>query len=469
MEDTKQDMQRQQQAQMLYNKGFTAFERGSYDIAIDLLMKSLTMSPGFERARKLLHQVQMIRFRKAKKGSFSMKMAEMGVMGKKMKVPSLIKAGKAEEALAVAEELLAVNPTNAQFLEAYFSAARAADRPEAVLVALEVLTEYASDDDLDLTLRMGHAYAEAGLWDKARDCYAKVNALNPSDLSVLKLLKDADAKNTMTAGGWEDTAGKAGGYRDLIRDKEQAKKLDTSNKTVVSGDDADEVVRDLKEKIAREPKNINFYRALARTYTQNKRFDEALEILGAAREINATDPELDRTWSSTKTLAYESKIETLRAAGDEEGADAMEEEKCQFVFDDLVRRVEQYPNDTHLHFELGKQYFMYEAYDDAIQQFQFSQRSPKDRLESLYYLASSFKEKGQADMAVMQLETANGQLQVMDDLKKRVVYLLGMIAEEQGQLDKAFEYYKEVYASDISFEDIGERMERVYKARQSQG
>lgn len=467
MEEAKQDIQRQQQAQMLFNKGFTAFERGSYDIAIDLLGKSLALSPGFERARKLLHQVQMIRFKKEKKSGLSLKMAELGAITKKMKVQSLIKSGKTAEALLEAEELLAINPTNPQFVEIFLTAARAAERPEAVLATLEVLHEYGDPDDVPLLLQMAQAYSEAGLWDKARDCYARVNALDPSNLAVLKLLKDADAKNTMTAGGWEDTAGKAGGYRDLIRDKEQAKKLDTKNKAITVGDDADEVVRDLKEKIAREPKNINFYRALARTYTQNKRFEEALETLAAARELNPADPELDRTWSTTKTQFFESQVNDLRAAGKEDEANEMEQEKCQFVFDDLLRRVEQYPNDSHLHFELGKQYYTYEAYDDAIQQFQFSQRSPKDRLESLYYLACCFKEKGQPDMAVLQLEAANGQLQVMDDLKKRVVYLLGVIAEEGGKLEKAFEYYKDVYASDIGFEDIGERMERVYKARQS--
>ena len=35
----------------------------------------------------------------------------------------------------------------------------------------------------------------------------------------------------------------------------------------------------------------------------------------------------------------------------------MEGEKNQFVFDDLAQRVERYPNDLHLRFELGKQYF----------------------------------------------------------------------------------------------------------------
>jgi hypothetical protein len=102
-----------------------------------------------------------------------------------------------------------------------------------------------------------------------------------------------------------------------------------------------------------------------------------------------------------------------------------------------------------------------------MQQFQLAQKSPKHRLEALYYLACCFKAKGQGDLAVMQLDAAKSQLNVMDDLKKRVVYTLGVIAEEAGEIEKALGFYKDVYAADIGFMDIGERMQRLHSARQN--
>ena len=99
----------------------------------------------------------------------------------------------------------------------------------------------------------------------------------------------------------------------------------------------------------------------------------------------------------------------LRAEGREEEAVAMEGEKNQFVFDDLASRVERYPNDLHLRFELGKQYFTYGYYDDALTHLQLAQKSPKDRLWALYYLAMCFLSQGQNDMGVMQLETARAK------------------------------------------------------------
>jgi hypothetical protein len=44
---------------------------------------------------------------------------------------------------------------------------------------------------------------------------------------------------------------------------------------------------------------------------------------------------------------------------------------------------------------------------------------------------------------------------------------LGVMAEESGDVEKAHGYYKDVYAADIGYEDIGERMERIYKMRKA--
>ncbi len=465
MAESMAQLQRKIKAQQFLDKATKAAERGSLDVALSLCKQALTLAPSEEQARRQYHEVRIRLFQAQKKGGLGLKMAELSAQMKCSKVQALIKENKLEEALAQAEEILDVNPLSAKLNEFYFDIAQRTNHPEAMLSAMETLSE-ACPNDMDLMLRMGKVYMQHGIFNRARDCFQRVSQANPADLNIQKLLKDAMAKDTMTAGGWEENAGKRGGFQALIRDKELAAKLDRNAKAVVSGDDAEAAIAEAKEKIAREPKNINYYRALARIYIQNRRFEEALETFDAARKVNPADPELDRNWSDTKLRAFDAQIEALRAAGKEDDAYNMEVEKAQFAFDDLLRRVENYPNDLGLRYDLGVMYFDNEYYDDAIQQFQLAQKSPKHRLEALYYLAVCFKGKGQPDMAVMQLEAANSQLQVMDDLKKRVIYTLGQIAEEAGETEKAFNYYKDVYAADIGFLDIGERMQRVHAAKQ---
>lgn len=455
-----------QQAQNFYNKGVSAFERGNLNIAIDLLIQCVTLAPGFSRARKFLRAAQIAKFRREKKSKFALQMQEFSSVFLRMKIMGLIKAGKAETAMLECEKLMSADPLHTQNVELAVQAAEAAGQPEAALFTVEAAYEN-NPDDMLLLRRVAAYYMQVGDYTKARDAYAKLNAFLPNDQDIYKQLKDAEARVTMAA-GWEDVAGKKDGYRDLIANKEQAKQLDIQAKAVVAGSDADALIDEAKARIEKEPNNLNFYRALARLFTQNKRFDEAVETLEAARKINAADPELDRALSTTKIGAFEARIEAMKAAGDEENAASLETERDQFVFDDLVSRVQRYPNDLKLRFELGLQYFKYEYYDDAIGQLQLAQRSPKERIEALYYLAMCFSKKGQRDMAVMQLETANEQLPIMDDLKKKIVYQLGILAEQAGDIEKAFGYYKDVYGADIGFEDIGARMEHIYKLRQSQ-
>jgi tetratricopeptide (TPR) repeat protein len=465
MAEVKSDLTAQQ-AQNFYKKGVTAFERGNLDIAIDMLMQCVTLSPGFSLARKFLRAAQITKFKREKKSKLATQMQEFGSMLARAKISALQKGGKLEAALVECEKLLSRNPLHSLNVELAVEIAEASGHADAALFTVESAYEN-NPDDMKLLRRVAEFYMKVGDYTKARDAYAKLNAFLPNDQQIFKQLKDAEARVTMAA-GWEETSGKKDGYRDLIANKDQAAKLDMKAKSVQSGSDAEALIDEAKQRIAAEPNNLNFYRALARVYLQNKRFNEAVQTLEDARKINAADPELDRAITQAKISAFEAKIDEIKAAGKAAEAAELEGEMNQFVFDDLSARVQRYPNDLKLRFELGVLYFKYEYFDEAIGQLQMAQRSPKERVESLFYLAKCFAKKGQRDMAVMQLETANEQLEIMDDLKKKVVFELGVLAEESGDYEKAFSFYKDVYGADIGFEDIGVRMERIYKLRQAQ-
>ena len=443
-----------QKAQNFTNRGRQALETGRYELAVDMLMEAVAAAPDVLETRKLLRAAQIANFRKNGKTGFG---AKLGYKMAQMKIMGLVKKGQGAEAMAEAEKLLCQNPLDADNIEAAVKAAEAAGKADHAAITVEAAYE-CSNRDPALLERVATYYTMAKRYDKARDAYQKLSEMKPGDQRVLQLLKDTEARATMNA-GWEQTAGKKGGFQNLIANKDQAKKLDQANKAVITGDDAEQLIQEKLAQIAKEPKNMNFRRALARIYVQNKRFEEAIQCLTDAIEAaGSMDPELDRMLSQTYVSYYDQQIEEYRAAGDEENAVEMENQKNQFVFDDLAQRVERYPNDLHLRFELGVQYFTYEYYDEALEHLQLAQKSPKDRLWALYYLAMCFLKKGQTDMAVMQLETARDAIPTMDDLKKKIVYQLGRCAEDSGDLEKAYQYYKDVYAADVGFEDLGERM-----------
>ena len=449
-----------QKAQNFTNRGRQALETGRYELAVDMLMEAVAAAPDVTETRKLLRTAQIANFKKNGKAGFG---AKLGYKMAQMKIMGLVKKGQGPEAMAEAEKLLSQNPLDPDNIEVAVKAAEAAGKADHAAITVEAAYE-CSNRDPALLERVATYYTMAKRYDKARDAYQKLSQLKPGDQRVLQLLKDTEARATMNA-GWEQTAGKKGGFQNLIANKEQAKKLDQANKAVVTGDDAEALIKEKLAQIAKEPKNLNFRRALARLYVQGKRYEEAIQCLQEAIEVaGSMDPELDRMLSQTYVGYYDQQIEAYRAAGDEANAVELENQKNQFVFDDLAQRVERYPNDLHLRYELGLQYYTYEYYDEALEHLQLAQRSPKDRLWALFYLAMCFLKKGQGDMAVMQLETARDAIPTMDDLKKKVVYQLGRCAEDAGDLEKAYQYYKDVYAADVGFEDLGERMLTVSQA-----
>ena len=454
-----------QKAQNFTNRGRQALETGRYELAVELLTEALTCAPDTLETRRLLRAAQIAKFRQSPPGF----MAKMKCMTMRSKVLALAKKGQGAEAMAEAEKLLSINPLDPDNIECAVKAAESAGKPEAAAISVEAAYS-CNQNDANLLERIAAYYMAAKRYDKARDAYVKLSQLKPGDQRVLQLLKNAEAQTTMSS-GWSDSVGKKGGFQNLIANKEQAKKLDQANKAMVVGTDAEALIAEKKAQIEREPGNMNMYRALARIYMQNKRFAEAVQTLEQAQAVNSADPELDRMLSTVRAADYEARIEALRQEGKTEEADALEVEKDQFVFDDLATRVDRYPNDLHLRFELGYQYYIYgdqdpSFYDEAVQHLQLAQKSPKDRLNALYYLAMCFLKKGQRDMAVMQLETARDQLPMMDDLKKKVVYQLGLCAEEAQDYEKAYSYYKDVYSADVTFGDLNERMLKIGKLLQ---
>ena len=57
-------------------------------------------------------------------------------------------------------------------------------------------------------------------------------------------------------------------------------------------------------------------------------------------------------------------------------------------------------------------------------------------------------------------------LPIMDDNRKKVLFDLGEIYEATGNHEKAFNCYREVYSADIAYQDISQKMERMFKMRQ---
>lgn len=418
-----------------------------------MFRQALDACPKSLEARKGLRAAQILKFKTEQFSGFGLVVKKFGNTFKTLKVRRLIKAGHGIEAMQLAEDLLETDPFDEKYIDVAVAAAEAANMHEAAAITIEAA--YSSNGrNAALLEKVALYYSIAKNWAKAKEAYSKLLTAKPGDQRLLQLLKNADANLTLSS-GWEQTAGKQGGTRDLLANPEQAARLDKQNAANLVGDDVDLVAKEYLQRLATNPTDMNASRALARIYLKAKRFQEAVDILEKAT-TSTSDPELDKMLFGAKLSCFDMIIEERKKRN--EDYESIQAERNQFELDNLMSRVERYPNDMHLRYELGALQVKYEYYDEAIKHLQIAQKSPKDRLEALYLLAKCFIAKGQQDLGIMQLETAMSQLPTMDELKKKVVYRLGRCAEEEGDLEKAYSYYRDVYSVDIGFEDLNDRM-----------
>lgn len=443
----------------LFNKGVAAFEKKNVDYAVDLFLSVLKAEPRILEARKYLRAAAMKRMRSKKQNAFTKVFASASSMPGQLKAQSLLKAGKPVEAVMVAEELLKDNPMDIGNIKLFCKAAASADLPEAAVQLLEIAREV-HPSDVSLLNILATFYIKMGRTRSARECFEHICELVPNDPDALKALKDALAVDSMNTDGWSS----ANSYKDIIKDKDEAILLEQESKAVKSDSDVEHLVTDVKRKIEAEPGNINYYRQLAKLYAQVRQFDDALSTLEKAIELSPGDPELDQAHTTLSIDNFEFQIEQLRKAGDEEAAQTKEQEKAQYVFDDIQKRVQRYPNDSGLRYQWGKLLHDNGYYDEAIAELQISQRNPKHRIHSLYHMAMCFKAKQQLDLAIGQLELASSELYSMDETKKDILYQLGTVSEELNDLPKAASYYKQIYQVDIGYKDVASKIEKIYKA-----
>jgi tetratricopeptide (TPR) repeat protein len=136
-------------------------------------------------------------------------------------------------------------------------------------------------------------------------------------------------------------------------------------------------------------------------------------------------------------------------------------------FSDMLRAFKQGvaenvdDEDHEAHYDLGVAYKEMGLVDEAIAEFQKALRGTSNRARTFEALGNCFIEKQQLPVAATIMQRALNEPGIGDESLVGVLYLLGAIAEEQQQFADAKKYYQRVFAVDIQFRDIGDRLNSV--------
>jgi len=119
-------------------------------------------------------------------------------------------------------------------------------------------------------------------------------------------------------------------------------------------------------------------------------------------------------------------------------------------------------DDYEGHYDLGVAYKEMGLLDDAVAEFQRALRSPSHRLPAYEALGQCFLEQGSFPVAVTVLSRALHEPGLDDEQRVGVLYLLGYACEALQRRDEARSYYQRVYATDIHFRDVAERLTALH-------
>ena len=443
-------------------KGNDALLRENYDYAIDLFNQVLLREPAFFECRKALRTAQQ---RKAGGGGGLFKKVWSSASSSPQVAKAQLTLRKDPgEALAIAEQILNGDPNNSGAHKVIVGAATALQLPQTAVMSLDVLVKN-SPKDKTLAIEFATQLADTGDVRRGERILQDLLRASPNDGDLGQALKDLSARRTLGEGGYEIIAGGEGSYRDILKNEPEAKSLEQENRVHKSEDVAERLIAEYETRLHTEPDNLKLLRQLAELYTQKKQFDRAQTLYDRVKASEmGNDPSLDRAIADTKVRQFDHQIESLDPAGADhsEQVAQLKGEKLGFQVAECQKRVEKFPTDLAIRFEMGVLYFESGKIAEATREFQKAQGNPHKRIAAMNYLAQCFARRKIYDLAASTLQDAIKEKPLFDEEKKELTYNLGCVLESLGKKEDAIEQFKIIYKVDTSYRDVEAKVDAHY-------
>jgi len=436
--------------------------------AVDIMSNIVARQPACLDARKILRQAQQ-RATGGKSKGFGGFLSKVTSIPFSMGSDAKIKKDPAA-AMASAEEMLSANPSNVKAHQVIGSAAEALELFETAAFVYEEIRKIEPKNAENIKALMG-AYIKIGKSEEAIRIGDAAYHEHPADDEIQSLIKKASVEQSINKGKWEEDES----FRDKLKDEEESQRLEQAGRAKTGDAGLRSLIADAKAAVAEQPENINFYREISTNYRKLGDFDNALEWIGKARQLEAgsADVNLERLEGTLKRekmaaaiAAKEGELEANPESAElQTELEALRHDERVFRLAQAEDLVQRYPNEFSYRYELGELYHAEGEVDKAIKELQLAQRSPKVRINALILLGKAYKVKGFTDLAAEQLTLAKSEIPGVTEQKKDVLYELGSCYEDQGDMEKAMVEFKALYGADISYRDVSQKIDDFYSKK----
>ena len=437
-----------------YTKAMTVMNQNNLQYAITLFKEIVQFDPGFLDAREKLRKCERDYYEK------------MGGVAKTMGIAkslpyitkgNVLKAKKPKEAMDQAEEALAFNLFNPAALTLLADAAKKIGAMFIAVEAYEIIVEKDDKNEANI-VKLGEYYKADGQGIKYLTICQKLADKYPGDLEKLALLREAAALASMEKGKWGQ------GEKSDFKKNLNTSNTDQGDRIIRAEDDIREMIEKYSKEIAEGSESIDTRRRLAELYLRAEEYEKAIEAYNwIVQKMGTLDPAIDKAIEKANTAISKRKVDQMIAEGrPQEEIDAERKANYDYRMERFHERIRLYPNDLQIRFEYAELLWEGGAVDDALEQFQIAQRNPQHRLIAIVYLGRCFAAKNQFDMAIEQFNRALEDMPTMNADKMFTLYHLGITYDSMGKKKEALDCFKQIYAVDIKYMDVAERINKYY-------
>jgi len=453
-------------ARMLFLKATEAAQRENLDYAIALFNQLLANEPAYFDCRKALRQAQFKKAGTASTGFFKKMLSGAGSSPQVAKAQMVLRNNPAG-AMAIAEEILNGDPGSSAGHRIIVEAATTLELPRTAVLSYETLGKN-SPKDKKLIIEYAKAVAAIGEGTRAEKLLMDLMREMPTDNEINQALKDLSARKTLNEGGYAALESGQGSYRDVLRNKEQAVALEQEGRIQKSEDMAENLITEYETRLRNEPKNLKLLRDLAELHTQKNQFNEALAYYEQLKRSDmGNDSSLDQAITNTKMRQFDQQITEVNPfdPNHAELVAGLKEQKANFQLAECQKKMERFPTDMAIRYEMGVLYFQAGKYNEAAAEFQKAKNNPHKKIPAMNYLAQCFVKKKMYDMAARNFQTAIDEKPILDEEKKDLIYNLGSVLEMMGKKVEAIDQFKILYEADMGYRDVGKKVDDFYSGQ----
>jgi hypothetical protein len=309
------------------------------------------------------------------------------------------------------------------------------------------------------------------LLEFAMDSVDYLAARSPGDESMRIEQRNLASKLAIVKGKYES----AEDFRESVRDSDKQKMLHDLERGGKQGDEtlaaAIAQARKAWEQDPNTPSLLNQYiDALART--ERKEYeDEAIRVLNdlyVQTKQYAMKVRADNILLTQRKRDLRALLEKARASKNEDDARnyrLSEQDYYQTELEILRERMQNYPTDLKLKYQVGMSLFRLQQHHEAIPLLQAAQGDPKYRTRAQLYMGRAFFETGAFDQATDVLREALEGYELTDDTSKELMYRLGIAHQSAGRLQEAKEVFGKLMRIDYNYAngDVRRRVDELNK------